>query len=211
MTTSSLPAIGVKRPQHIVLQVTDVERSARFYQDVCGFEFHRRKPNGNTFLRLPGSGNDHDLAIFVGAEAPADKKAAGWSNMAFEVNAICDLVRARDRLQAAGALAVTQNHGMSLSIYGQDPDGLEFEFSGAFPVLWPARIATGFEAELAKWGTRRRSLAPTAAIPASSLCSGALHSAHPEPVHEQAQDERARQNSGYPRPRRRCRFSLVLV
>ena len=36
--TTATTGIGLKRLQHLVLWVSDVERSVRFYRDVLGFE-----------------------------------------------------------------------------------------------------------------------------------------------------------------------------
>ena len=36
--------IGLKRLQHLVLWISDVERSVRFYVDVLGFEVKTRYP-----------------------------------------------------------------------------------------------------------------------------------------------------------------------
>jgi catechol 2,3-dioxygenase-like lactoylglutathione lyase family enzyme len=50
------------RLNHAVLFVTDLERAERFYTDVFGMEVAAREPRANAaFLRLPRSGNRHDL------------------------------------------------------------------------------------------------------------------------------------------------------
>ena len=54
--------IGLKRLQHLVLWVSDVERSVRFYCDVLGFEVKTRYPQA-AFLRIPGSADDHNLCV----------------------------------------------------------------------------------------------------------------------------------------------------
>lgn len=131
MTTVANP-IKVRALQHVVLKVTDVERSVSFYRDVLGLKLTRTRPNGAAFLhlphrQLPDGGNDHDLAIFPGAAGPASGDAAGLIHVAWEVAEIEELARARDVLKAYGALDGETNHGMSLSVYGRDPDGLQFE------------------------------------------------------------------------------------
>ena len=59
----SAPGIGLKRLQHLVLWVSDVDRSVRFYCDVLGFEVKTRYPNA-AFLRIAGSSEDHHLGLF---------------------------------------------------------------------------------------------------------------------------------------------------
>jgi catechol-2,3-dioxygenase len=52
---------------------------------------------------------------------------------AWEVGDLTDLARARQRLADAGALVGSSNHGVSLSLYAKDPDGLEFEMFWTVP------------------------------------------------------------------------------
>ena len=55
--------IGLKRLQHLVLWVSDVGRSVRFYTEVLGFEVKRQYPNA-AFLFIPGTSDDHNLGLF---------------------------------------------------------------------------------------------------------------------------------------------------
>ena len=125
--------IALKRLQHLVLWVSDVERSARFYCDVLGFEVKTRYPNA-AFLRIPGSPDDHHLGLFEqpGVARP-DERVARMYHSAWEVGEITDLVRARQRLIEARALVGSSDHGVSLSLYAKDPDGLEFEIFWTVP------------------------------------------------------------------------------
>ena len=63
------------RLNHAVLFVSDLERSISFYSHVLGMEPIAREPRANAaFLRLPRSGNHHDLGLFgigAGQRAPA--------------------------------------------------------------------------------------------------------------------------------------------
>jgi catechol-2,3-dioxygenase len=125
--------IGLKRLQHLVLWVADVERSVQFYCDVLGFEVKSRYPNA-AFLRIPDSAEDHHLGLFEqpGLGRP-DERAARMYHAAWEVSDLTDLARARQRLIDAGALVGSSNHGVSLSLYAKDPDGLEFEIFWTVP------------------------------------------------------------------------------
>jgi catechol 2,3-dioxygenase-like lactoylglutathione lyase family enzyme len=52
------------RLNHAVLFVTDLARSERFYTEVFGMDVAAREPRANAaFLRLPRSGNHHDLGL----------------------------------------------------------------------------------------------------------------------------------------------------
>ena len=131
--TTATTGIGLKRLQHLVLWVSDVERSVRFYRDVLGFEVKRRYPNG-AFLKIPGTPDDHHLGLFEQTGVPRpDERVARMYHSAWEVGDITDLARARQRLIEAGALVGSSNHGVSLSLYAKDPDGLEFEIFWTVP------------------------------------------------------------------------------
>ena len=131
--TTATTGIGLKRLQHLVLWVSNVERSVRFYRDIFGFEVKTQSPRA-AFLRIPGSPDDHHLGLFEHTGVPGPHEGvARMYHSAWEVGDITDLVRARGRLMEAGALVGSSNHGVSLSLYAKDPDGLEFEIFWTVP------------------------------------------------------------------------------
>ncbi len=147
--------IGLRRLQHLVLWVSDVERSVRFYCDLLGFEVTKQYPNA-AFLKIPGSPDDHHLGLFeqAGAGRP-DEGVARMYHSAWEVAEITDLVRARRRLVEAGSLVGQADHGVSLSLYAKDPDGIEFEVFWTVPGGAPVGTrALNLDAEVARWATR---------------------------------------------------------
>jgi catechol-2,3-dioxygenase len=142
--------------QHLVLWVADVERSVRFYTEVLGFEVKTRYPNA-AFLKIPGTPDDHHLGLFEqpGVAEPHEGVARMY-HAAWEVGEITDLARARQRLVAAGALVGQSDHGVSLSLYAKDPDGLEFEVFWTVPGGQPVRTrALDLDREVARYATRR--------------------------------------------------------
>jgi catechol-2,3-dioxygenase len=150
-----MSGIGLKRLQHLVLWVSNVDRSVRFYQDVLGFEVTKRHPNA-AFMKIPGSADDHNLGLFEqrGVTRP-DEHTARMYHSAWEVGEVTDLARARLKLAEAGSLVGQSDHGVSLSLYAKDPDGLEFE------IFWtvPGGTSVGtraldLEAEVARWSTQ---------------------------------------------------------
>jgi catechol-2,3-dioxygenase len=147
----------IRRLNHAVLWVRDAAASARFYGDVLGFRTVQEMGDGQgVFLRADGSDNDHDLALFtVGARAAAPPRSPGLYHLAWQVHTIDELVAMRGRLLEAGALRGESDHGVSKSLYGADPDGIEFEIMWAVPrESWPTEAFVGrvdFDAELARW------------------------------------------------------------
>ncbi len=143
----------IKRLNHAVLFVRDAQRSAAFYREKLGFRVVESMGKDAVFLRANGSDNHHDLGLFsVGTLAPRPDRGrqVGLYHLAWEVDTIDDLAAAERELTAAGVLVGQSDHGNSLSLYGEDPDGNEFEVFWMIPKEeWAMR---GF-------GTRRLDLA----------------------------------------------------
>ncbi|MET0417869.1 MAG: VOC family protein [Actinoplanes sp.] len=128
--------IGPVRLNHAVLFVADLARAERFYTEVFGMVVVVREPRANaTFLRLPRSGNHHDLGLFgVGASAPPKRRGGiGLYHLAWQVDTVDELVTARKALAEAGAYTGESSHGATKSLYGADPDGNEFEIMWMLP------------------------------------------------------------------------------
>jgi catechol-2,3-dioxygenase len=129
-------SIGPVRLNHAVLFVADLPRAERFYTDVFGMVVAAREPRANAaFLRLPRSGNHHDLGLFgVGASAPKKQRGGiGLYHLAWQVDTINELEQARKVLAEAGAYTGESSHGATKSVYGADPDGNEFEIMWMLP------------------------------------------------------------------------------
>ena len=124
------------RLNHAVLFVADLDRSLAFYTDLFGMQIVAREPRANAaFLRLPRSGNHHDLGLFgVGtAGGPKRRGGIGLYHLAWQLDAIDELVAARQALLDADAYSGESSHGATKSIYGTDPDGNEFELMWMLP------------------------------------------------------------------------------
>jgi catechol-2,3-dioxygenase len=129
-------AISPVRLNHAVLFVADLDRSLRLYTNVFGMDVVAREPRANAaFLRLPRSGNHHDLGLFgVGtAGGPKRRGALGLYHLAWQLDTIDELAAAREGLLAADAYTGESSHGATKSIYGADPDGNEFEIMWMLP------------------------------------------------------------------------------
>jgi catechol-2,3-dioxygenase len=132
-------AMSVFRLNHAVLYVRDVATSVAFYRDVFGFDYIPRGDGmpGAAFLRAPSSTNDHDLGLFqIGSQAGASgagRGTVGLYHLAWEVDTLGDLEDLAGKLAAAGALVGASDHGTTKSLYGRDPDGLEFEVVWLIP------------------------------------------------------------------------------
>lgn len=127
--------VNAVRLNHAVLFVADLERSVAFYQQAFDMQVVAREPRANAaFLRLPLSGNHHDLGLFgVGSQPPRPRGSIGLYHLAWQVDTIEDLERARLTLAELGALTGESSHGATKSVYAADPDGNEFEVMWMLP------------------------------------------------------------------------------
>lgn len=126
--------VAIKRLNHAVLWVSDVERSAAFYQRVLGFQEVARMGSFACFMRGAASDNHHDLAVMQ-AQAPGQVQpgAAGLYHLAWQLESIEELAQAAVLLSQEGALVGMSDHGVSKSLYAKDPDGIEFELMWEVP------------------------------------------------------------------------------
>lgn len=153
--------IAVRRLNHAVLFVSDLDRAVEFYQQVFGMTVIAREPRANAaFLRAGGSDNHHDLGLFgLGSTATRPPRGhVGLYHLAWQVDTIDELVAARDVLLASGVLRGESSHGATKSLYGADPDGNEFEIMWMLPrAQWgdyesSASVeALNLLAELSRW------------------------------------------------------------
>jgi catechol-2,3-dioxygenase len=152
--------INAVRLNHAVLFVRDIERSIRFYEQTLGFVVAARENRANAaFLRLPLSGNHHDLGLFgIGGDGSRGPRSVGLYHLAWQVDTIDELLSGRTTLLTAGAYRGESSHGATKSLYGADPDGNEFEVMWMLPRNhWghyenTAPVdALDLEAEIARW------------------------------------------------------------
>lgn len=132
--------MGIFRLNHAVLYVRNLDETVRFYTEVLGFQVVNMAPEGfrgAAFLQAPGSTNDHDLGLFeIGAAADpsgAGRSTVGLYHLAWEVDTLDELERVAAALSAADALGGSSDHGTTKSLYGHDPNGLEFEIVWLIP------------------------------------------------------------------------------
>ena len=114
---------------HLVLNVTDVERSTTFYRDVVGFQVARYRPNGTGTFLTCGLVH-HNLALFKAPEGAqlTRKGQVGLNHFAFKVESYTALQEAHARLvEAEATIDHIVDHGMTRSVYFLDPDGIEME------------------------------------------------------------------------------------
>ncbi len=73
-----------------------------------------------------------ELGATAGASA-AGRSTVGLYHLAWEVDTLAELERLERALAERGALGGASDHGTTKSLYGRDPDGLEFEVAWVVP------------------------------------------------------------------------------
>jgi len=114
---------------HVALGVRDVERSAKWYIEILGFErLHENMWNGvPTFV---GKGNT-GIAFFPthgGDFKSAPHNRIRMLHLAFRANRK-NFLRAQQQLKKRGIKFEFQDHEISHSIYFCDPDGHQLEIT----------------------------------------------------------------------------------
>ncbi len=126
-----VPEPGTARPiaagvriGHVHLKVSNIEKALGFWRDVLGFEVMQRRP-GAVFLAA--GGYHHHIALNTwesdGGAAPP-KTATGLYHVAILYPTRPELGRALARVRHAGImLSGASDHGVSIALYLDDPDG----------------------------------------------------------------------------------------
>ena len=127
--TGTSPA-KIKKLGHLTLQVSDVERSVRFWTQVMGFKEVERNESGIVFLRF--GPDHHSIAIAKGAATRRATSGEGlnFGHLAFEVENTDMLLAMRDYLKENNIPIVFEGRkgpGCNISLHLMDPDGYEFE------------------------------------------------------------------------------------
>ncbi|MER6476115.1 VOC family protein [Streptomyces filamentosus] len=130
-----MSAIGTLNTAHIGVNVTDLDRSLRFYGEVLGFEVIGSGDADGRRHAFLGQGGRLVLTLWQQAEGGYDATRAGLHHLAFEAESIEKVREAEAALKARGVTfahegVVAHREGAaSGGIFFHDPDGARLEIS----------------------------------------------------------------------------------
>ena len=121
----------IRKIGHVAIHCADIERSAKFYTEVLGFEISDIIPPGNgrggaVFLRC--NTDHHGIALFPATDE--SRHDAGLHHIALEVGTLDEVVRVREHLRGQEVridLDGRRGAGVQLVVEFRDPDGHRLE------------------------------------------------------------------------------------
>ena len=121
--------VKVKKIGHFVYEVSDVERSVKFWTEIMGFEVTERNELGIVFLHY---GVDHHGIGLIATDAKrrGELPVSKLQHLALEVENVEALLAAREYLTRNNVPIVFEGRKGAGSNYGLnflDPDGNQFE------------------------------------------------------------------------------------
>lgn len=122
---------------HVGLNVSDLERSKRFYQQVFGFEVAGESRNEGRAYAFLAQGGTLVLTLWQQSRGTFAKERPGLHHLSFQVGSMDEVLTAERRLRDAGAHVhhggvVPHAEGAdSGGVFFDDPDGIRLEIFAA--------------------------------------------------------------------------------
>ncbi len=121
----------IQKIGHVVLNVTDMDRSVKFYTEVLGFKVsdvykEDMMPGGMVFMRC--NSDHHGVALVGGMKE--ESKAIELNHFAFEVGTLDEVLRAAEHLKKHDVRVDFEGRrraGVQIAVEFRDPDGHRLE------------------------------------------------------------------------------------
>ncbi|NIP32040.1 MAG: lactoylglutathione lyase [Candidatus Dadabacteria bacterium] len=117
---------------HTMIRVGDLEKSIKFYTEVLGLKFHRKKdyPEGKFTLAFLGYGGDTEpfLELTHNWDTDSYDLGNGYGHMAFGVE---DIYKTCEKIEELGGKVTRppgpMKHGTTVIAFIEDPDSYKVE------------------------------------------------------------------------------------
>jgi catechol-2,3-dioxygenase len=131
-TYSGTSPIKVNKLGHFVYEVSDIDRTVKFWTEVMGFTETDRNEHGMVFFRCGADHHAIGLRPMSKGKTPKRDMKAGlqMEHLAFEVDNVELLLKAKEYFAKNNIPIVFEGRkgaGCNISINFLDPDGYEFE------------------------------------------------------------------------------------
>ncbi len=129
-SSQSATPVKVKKLGHVVFNVSDPERTAKFWTEIMGFQISDRNEWGMIFLRNASDHHTIALAPVKEHQGLSKKGALGFDHCALEVGSVSDLFKIRDYLRSKKVTITYEGRkgpGCNPGVEFLDPDGLTIE------------------------------------------------------------------------------------
>lgn len=131
---------------HVVLYVTDLERSRTFYRDTLGFPEITNEMRGAALFTTGRTHHELLLIEIGGAVRPKHVPEPGLYHIGLKIgNTDEELHQAKKELETAGVTIIgSADHTVTHSLYILDPDGNELELYADVSDVWktdPSAVA----------------------------------------------------------------------
>src|ERR1700733_12695494 len=129
-TTSVATPIKVAKLAHLVYEVSNIERTVKFWTEIMGFHVSDKNEKGMVFLR---HGSDHHsigLVQIGDRTRPKPGESLRFNHLAMEIGDVESLFQAREFLKQHGVSVTFEGRkgpGGNMGIEFEDPDGYCFE------------------------------------------------------------------------------------
>ncbi|NIO06988.1 MAG: glyoxalase [Deltaproteobacteria bacterium] len=126
--------IKIRKLGHVVFQVSDIERSTKFWTEIMGFKVSDKNENGMVFLY---NATDHHTIALAPAKEKNELPEAGkvrFHHCALEVATVSELFKIRDFLKANNVKIIYEGRrgpGGNPGVEFVDPDGFNIEIYAA--------------------------------------------------------------------------------
>ena len=128
--------------QHANMFVRNAELSMKWYADIMGLHTYDFIPGRAAFMSADID-QSHEIALLqVGDDAPGPEKGrVGLNHMGWQMESLDDLKELYNRLNEKNVdIYQVSDHGISIGIYFNDPDGNGIEVSYELPRdEWPSQ------------------------------------------------------------------------